>query len=427
MTSGLQKLHQKFIDHGITIQLKPPIFIENNSTDATKQKIGELILASKHCPICPAEQKGKSYAFTVSPYALPEKYFTCQEILSLMQNVLFKGTAGRFADDTWERLNNTRALIAPALNKALAEIIARYAIADQPIVEIGSGIGYTLPKDLADRLIPIQPAASECQLLINSGTSPVFLASVADLHGCLSDSPKRLPLLFALNVFDTMQPGEREANLHRLSELQWSGDKLLIMQDVEPHVDGLLSYLKEKYPNHTIYPYIPDTAYAKYSLIVVPTKLVKPGYELTERFDDAIDREINASNAGKITANQKWLKQIEKEHELKVFSYDQVYFEMTKNALHKAGYTSEHYCHVAFEPGKRSPQLPAFEHGAYKSVVNLAVVQVWSFKDSAFRKFLAAKQLQMPEHFTEDMLNKLLIQGQIMTAAEVLVVEATKI
>ena len=147
--------------------------------------------------------------------------------------------------------NNFRELVRPALDLLLSNLIGEQANGIRPIVEIGAGIGYSLPPQQKDQIIRTQMAADERFLLRKSGDECVYPLALEELYGALKAADQKVPLFFALNVFDTMACEQRLANLQRLAAVQDAGDRLLIVNDTNPHFDTVIPEIESAYPGRT--------------------------------------------------------------------------------------------------------------------------------------------------------------------------------
>ena len=291
LTCGIQeRLQQAFARHSMCLDVKSDYVIVENSSKCTEEKVKEIVVGAGFCPfVAPYRMEGK-VVFTISPYQVPggftqiapmiqvpleEKapYFGVDELSNVLRSRLFVDSEKNpCAEDKWDRVNWNRQFVSSALEEALSEIIAPRMKEGHPAVEIGSGIGYSLPKTVSSQTIRIQPSLPECQLLRKAISDPIYQMNIEDLYALLLGSGKKIPLIFALNVFDTMSSDERSANLERLSRLQNLGDRILIMLDNNPLLSKALKVLKELRPGFVAYPYIPLTrdVCTPLSVILVP-------------------------------------------------------------------------------------------------------------------------------------------------------------
>lgn len=137
-----------------------------------------------------------------------------------------------------------------------------------PIIEIGSGIGYSFYEKISSRTIKTQASLGECQLLSKATKAPIYQLDIDGICNELTKNGKIVPLFFALNVFDTLSPSLRKASFFQLSQLLYSGDRILVMLDTNPFLQRALESFHSLYPEHAIFPY--NAAEASFSVILFP-------------------------------------------------------------------------------------------------------------------------------------------------------------
>ena len=162
-----------------------------SSKKLSKEKIIEIIKALHFCPILPSSSTKKKWSFTICPYKTlatfeeafeiektkiaavsffskkpSEEYFDYKELCKLLKPAQYVGQLPEEKmEDPWWQVNGFRSPVLPALNQALSELIAMCSSNNQPIVEIGSAVGYKLLPNSLQRVIKTQPSKIECALL----------------------------------------------------------------------------------------------------------------------------------------------------------------------------------------------------------------------------------------------------------------------
>lgn len=302
LSNGLNdSLNKAFIENNLIINQQSDYVIIENSQDQTEEKIRQIISSVGFCPLISQNKINGNFAFTIVPYKIPdffsvkkkvsqipcdihisqqlkindesqENYFSFDEISFLLEKMMFSNKPEiKNPKDKWSQVNSFRSFVSPALNDGLCELISKNIKDEYPIVEIGSGIGYSFPENLSSKIIRVQPSNEECQLLSQSISSPIYQANIEGLYNSLSKGEKKISLFFALDVFDTMSPEARKISFSQLSQLQNIGDRILIMLDTNPCLDAIIKHLEDLYPEHALLPYFPLTSNcAKFSLLVVP-------------------------------------------------------------------------------------------------------------------------------------------------------------
>lgn len=357
------------------------------------------------------------------------QYFEINELSSLLErNAYVCGKEGISVEDKWSKVNNFRAIVSSALNKGLSDILSQNIKGEHPIVEIGSGIGYKLPESISAKTIRIQPGPSECELLKRSISDPIYQMNIEDLYNSLVDNGKKIPLFFALNVFDTMSTDERKANLLRISQLQNPDDRILIMLDTNPLFDKTIKQLESLYPKHVALPYFPPkTEYNKFSVIMVPVEFIEFNPNENELLK-IIEQESRALALGYLTEMQYGLSLLQNKLNLKVVALEDFFVDQVKEELNEIGYTSNIYYHASFTAGDLPAGFSTVKQDLlYKSVTDSATVRQWCLTDENLLNRLSKKGLSLPDHFNDGFLSDLKEKGQKILGAEILVIEAKKI
>ncbi len=359
-------------------------------------------------------------------------YFSIDELSNLLKNRAFVDSQeDTNVHDKFSRINDFRSFVSSALTHGLVKVISSNVKDEYPIVEIGSGIGYTLSESLSSKTIRIQPSLSECQLLRRTILDPIYRMNIEDLYNCLLKNGKKIPLFFALNVFDTMFAKERKTNLSRISQLQSVGDKVLIMLDTNPYLEVIIEQLETLYPEHAVLPYYPlNNACNKFSVVIVPQKFIPFTPSIAEFLNMMEEESLACMNGPGLTKKINFkLHQLQKEHNLKVIALEDFFVEQMKSELEQTGYIPNIYYHAAFTIGdlpKDKGLSAVTEDLLYKSVTDKTSLRQWSLNDKNLLSGLANKGLKIPGHFNATFLSNLREKGQKIFGAEILVIEATK-
>jgi hypothetical protein len=464
LASGIkERLQQAFIDNGISIDVRSDHIVVESSLNQTEEKIRQIVESSGFCPLIFKNKSNRNFVFTITPYKIPEffhrggistinckgtlspdvelssalqaidieheaRYFSVYEVSSLLRPAAFlTGPEDSVVHDRWSAVNHFRAFISPALNQGLAEILSPHVKDAYPILEIGSGIGYTLPENISSQTIRIQPALSECQIFRKMHPNPLYQMSVEGLYNSLIGNGKKIPLFFALNVFDTMPADERKKSIWQISQLQSAGDRLLVMLDTNPCLDVAVRQLEIQYPGHAALPYFPKgNACHKLSLILIPLEFIPihpSGIDLV----DLIQSQSIACMRGHTSQMQLEFERLHREHHLKVIALEDFFIGQIKDDLQQAGYSADIYYHASFTTGEVSKELSAVKQDLiYKSVSDTATVRQWSLDDKNLLNGLNEKALKVPILFNEAFLEGLRKKGQKIFGAEILVIQAAK-
>jgi hypothetical protein len=433
--SEINKLRQVFPED--TLDLQSNYVGVKESNKLTEEKIIELVTLAKFCPLVSSKKIEGHFVFTVVPYKVPSffttrgcdkllksDYFKLDEITSLLEKSLFIDKEESMPDDKWSSINSFRKIILPALNKGVSTLISKYD-SKNLIVEIGSGIGYFLPEDLSPRIIRIQPSKTECLLLSKANSNPIYQMNIEQLYETLKGK-KKIPLFFALNVFDTMSREIRKSSFSQLSELQNPGDHILIMLDTNPELKIVLSELKKLYSDHAIFPYIPLGSQSRLSFIIVPLEFAPfdPSYE---KFLSMINLECSLFSGGLLSLIQTELHTLQKDLNLKVITLDDFFSYQIKEELEEVGYKANIYYHASFARGPLPKDLPNIKQDLlYKAVADTGTVRQWAVNDQNLINSLQQKDLILPTDIDGIPLGNLKKDEKIF-GAELLVVEAKKI
>lgn len=426
--SGIQQLQAVFSKINISSGSRSDHIVLKSSK--TEKQIREIVESAKFCPLISENKIGGNFIISMVPYRIPESfckdaYFAFNEISSLFKNAIYPYRAN--VKDPNDGINFFRGFVSLALNTALTEVVKKCAKDDLPIVHIGSQIGYAISEKLSSMTIRTQTRDDECLLLNQSGKNPVYQIGVREIHSSLLKMGKKIPLFYAMNVFDGMPSSSRRESFLLLSELQNAGDHILILLDVNPGIIVFFEELKSLYPKHNFFPYFPPTfECASLSLIVVP-RISDQYISSLEEIIEMVDTESRASSRGETTPFQKGLHELIAKSNLEIINMEEFFIERIKKDLEEAGYEADVYYHAAFEVGNLSAGLsPSSQDLVYRAVSDTAALRQWSLTDQKLLDELSKKGLSIPKHFDEDFLRSMRARGQKILGAEILVIEATK-
>lgn len=457
-SSVQERLQQTFSENNIALSLKSDHIIAESSQAFSRKKIQEIVDSAGFCPLISEKKINKNFVFTVSPYKIPDffnhknleksdivesniqllpirlkiseekegLYFTQDEIIELLTPHQFTSEKKEKVKDKWSQVNNFRSFVVPALNNGLCKLISKYSKTNYPMIEIGSGIGYSIEE--LSNVIRTQPCQDECRLLTGSTSAPIYNLDIQGIYGSLIESGKKVPLFFALDVFDTLSPELRRESFLQLSQLQNSGDSILMMLDTNPCFDVTIKQLESLNPNHVILPFYPlSSDPAKFSVIVVPEKYV--GYRPTQnQLLEIINQESMAIMSGKVSQMQYGLHQLQQKFDLQVIVLEDFFVEQVKNELIESGYEAEVHYHNSFTCGDLPKELSGIKQDlVYRPVTDTSTVRQWCLTDEKLLSSLSRKGLSLPVHFNEEFLTNLRERQQKIFGAEILVINAKKL
>jgi hypothetical protein len=356
-------------------------------------------------------------------------YYQLDEISQMLEDFAFTGAVAACKDikDRWSDINSFRTFVSAALNVGLSEIIIKHAKDGLPMVEIGSGIGYTLNPNVTAKVIKIQPNRDECQLLKNASAEHIYQADLEGVCQRLLETSKKISLFFALNVFDNWTSTRRMQHLSLLSQLQASGDYIIAMHDANPMLDVAIQQIEELHPDCCAFPFFPltntTTAGSKFSVILVPlTGAGKPPHDVILGM---IQEEAVLRAQGLCSSMQHHLNQLQKQKDLKVIVLEDFFVAQLKKDLEQTGYKVDTYYQASFSVA--TPTIDIKQNLIYKPVTDSASVRQWSLDDPNLLKSLADKNLHIPVHFNATFLENMRNQNQRILGAEILVIKGTKI
>ncbi|MBM3201009.1 MAG: hypothetical protein FJZ56_01205 [Chlamydiae bacterium] len=436
---------------GQDIHLSSQSFFLQNSAI---QPALDLISAQGFCPIVKSFDLYDQHEITVVPYANynfiiaeakdtfdpleikpfePSSHFSHEELKTLLASHLFDQTKAPLSDkNRWQPLDVARNPTRKVLNSNITKIFSHYMKEEGSFVEIGSGAGYTIRKDLSDRLIRIQPSSTDALFL----KTPSYHLTIEEFDDVLCRLHKKVSCFFALNVFDTMDREERQANLSIVSSRQAQGDHLVIILDGNPHIGATLEDIQATSPDHTILPLPPTSKeIIDLSFLRVPCENPKKISEtlflrgLTAT-SDAVWNDQELPSFGKDILR---LKQT-----INPISFLDFHLTMLKQDLEITGYKVHIYFSIHFEIQEIDKT-----HFRYKDEERIILREEkplllrlttpfssmtigYDLDDPYLAQHLKKTGLSMPEEFDEDFIDNLKKNHQKILGAEVCVVEGTK-
>ena len=440
-------LQSTFAAENMALTFLPDHVVVQGSAQCTRRKIQEIIQRSGvMCPIVSERKLHGNFAFTSVPYTIPESFldiarafFQKEELHTLLAHKQYSGPKASYATLSWAGVNEVRRVVYPALSDCISKIVDRLSEGDRPIVEIGSGFGYTLSEKVAAKTIRTQPNTNECHLLFQCISDPIYRISSQDLCRCLRDKGKSVSLVFALDVFDTMSPQERQECFSQIAQIQSPGNRIAIMLDTNPEYTATLQQLEALHPGTVALPLLPfSIASTKLSFVLVPSEYI-PHKPTSIEISNMIDREVvEALKGGGLSKTQTGLHQLQQRLNLPIVKLEDFYAQQVKEDLERAGYTTKTYYEASFVPESMPsnllfvPGTPPADFAdpqqdlSYKSVTDTFVIKSWAIYDPNLSSWLASKGLSLPPQFNEEYISKLRTHGVKLLGAEILVIEAVK-
>lgn len=438
-----QRLADAFKDTPVLFKVKSDCVVLKNSQNYTKRQIQGIVQSVGFCPLVAKSRIANNIAFTVVPYRLPnffneenhcqisnhEKvpYFTYDEIACTLKPFVCNKKIEKVIEDRWFGINQFRSLFSLSLRNGLSKIVSRFAKNGAPIVEIGSGMGYALDENLASQMIRTQPNDEECQLLSQSISTPVYKIDIQGIYNSLVRKEKKVSLFFALNVFDTLPTALRKASFLQISQLQNTGDRILILLDTNPYFSRAIEHLEILYPDHAIYPYFPPTEEAvKFLAIIIPLKDIERKPSKIEA-QQIVYEAFLANRVGITPKIQLELYSMQKESNFEVIDIERFFRQQVKNELRQVGYKTSIYYHTSFTTVITPTEyLASKEDLIYKPVSDPMTVRKWFSTDKKLTETLLKKGLNLPLHFDENFFRANRERGEKVFGAEILVIEGIK-
>ena len=394
----------------------------------TELKIRRVFETVGFYPIVSKNRLNGKYAFTIVPYRMSgplsrapgfhAQYFEKKQIERLLGTKIYQGGQGSGYEDRWAKVNASRAFVSASLNRGLSEVLSRYINGSGPLIEIGAAKGYKVPQNA----IRTQVDSVDCHHLHQSGFSPIYQMDIEELYSRLRDGGKKIPLFFALNVFDVLSSETRKSSLARLSLLQNADDHLVFMLDTNPEIRSTITQIRSLYPEHTPVHYVPPgSGCSKSSVILVPSE------NLEYRFNKIED--FAASMRAVEKEKQLKLQKLQQEQNLTVIALEDFYVEQMKRDLEEVGYDVDSYYHTAFVVGDVPEGVPATpqQNFVYKPVTEVGNMRKTPLTESDTVDSWAKKGLTFPEQFNnKEFLSEMRAKGQKIFGAEMLVIAAQK-
>lgn len=353
--------------------------------------------------------------------------FSAAELEKILSPYFFNDEVILYKPCLWKNINNFRKLVQYSLDQGINDIVAKHVI-DGAIVEIGAGVAYTLSDSVNKNIIRLQPNAYDFYELTQAKITNIYPINIAQFAARLSNVKKYIALYLAINVFDTMSPEEKLANLLTISQTQQSRGKIIIISDTNPWLTSIIPEINAEYSDMIVLPYLPSYAdneqSYRSSAILVPKELINKKTINADEFYELWMDEISLRSNGYISNIQQQLEWTQKEYNLKVIALEDYYTAKMTAILNHVGYKVRSYYHTSFAlMNKKDITQPII----YKHVTeSLATVRQWSHKDEKFMARLKDKNLCLPDNYDDKFFADLLNGDQRLTGAELLVIEAEK-
>lgn len=404
-------LSQVFQGCGMTLQVpkgKNYVIIQGSQDRKIEQVIDVFKALKFFCPLFSSRKLEGCWVFTVCPYRLP--FFFMESL-----------------EDKWEPLNNQRRLVSPSVEGGLKDLLEARSLKEGAIVEIGAGIGYSVPKTLTPRLIRIQPDEEEYLCLTESDAS--VSVRLMDVQTLLDGMKEKISLFFALNVWDVMGANERMETLERMAKSQTAGGRLLILLDTCPSLHTTFQSLQDAYPERALFPLFPSyensSLPSKISALVVPQKEVGGDRPCAEDFFKMGVQEAEARMDKQTTTIQEWIQQVKESHPFVV--WEDFFVEKMKQELAAVGYKATSFYHMTctIQKAQKPEHVGLF---IYKSVTNsMGAILPWPFEElDSLIPFLQEKGIQIPKYFQDlAYLDQLKKEGNCILGAEFLTIDAS--
>ena len=479
-----QKALQVFTIHGIPVKQNQGV-LSIAQSQATWEKIENILEAAGYRPtliiagelefrfsVGPTPHSSFSLTFQMDPSqqapvpivsaaaAAPSpNHLSVEEFAKVFGTEQYTPSDQDCVDDVYRSINLFRSGVAPALTRCLSSVIAEALnpTANSPAIELGSGTGYQLDPSLSPAVIRTQRSASECLLLSKTTKEPIFQVDLQALCCIAKTHERRLPKVFALNVFDTMVPSKRLRAIQMLSELQNPGDKLVIALDVNPEFFAFIQELEAQNSGCVACPFIPiGTNYKKLQYVLIPRNISIDASQLSEPMmfvalswlqslckgtmtmaqrAELVQSLAISAEQGKTHAFQLLLSFLTAQHPLKMVAAEDFYAEQMQLTLQAAGYTTRRFYQASFVPGEwtqeHAKNFRTVGSGSfntfYRSVCNPGTIRAWGIDNLKFKATLAEKGITVPVEFDETRMKALSEQGHVLFGAEVMVIEATRV
>jgi|GEM_PF-1995178 len=422
---GNLNLEYSFFVTDYTTQIKSDDLIHNSQL--IEEKITQSLQSSFESTSNPSSPVNKDFEYIFFPFSTSD----FEEIKKLLNSKIFTNHKNIYESKITEHncplLDIYRSYVSSSLNQGLFEIIYKYVKGEDVILEIGSGVGYSIWDKLAPSIIRTQSCFKECQLLSESTLEPVYQMNIEEIYETLVMSKIKIPLFFALNVFDKLSDDIREKSLIQISELQNVGDRLLILLDSYPSIEEMYKKFEEFYPDHVAMPYVPYslTTLSKISFILVPRGINKTKF-IIDDYLKFIEIEYRNLANGTVSEIQKKLHILQEQNNFQIIAIEDFFVLLMKKNLSQVGYKTDVYYHTSFTTGKLEA-LHLDLDLLYKPVTDIEVVRQWSINDQKFLGSLNNKNIRFPRYINENFITELRSKGHKIMGAEILAIEATKL
>lgn len=354
---------------------------------------------------------------------------TLDEAIQTLSSLKFVETETVLFTDRWSSVNCFRSMVSLSLNQGLSEIVSRYGKGNLPIIEIGSGVGYTFSEPVSKKMIRTQPSLQDCTLLSQTTKDPIYQVGIEGIHRSFLMTCQKISLFVAINVFDTLSSKERRMGFGQLSHIQGEGDHLLLLNDTNPCIDTVFEQLTSLYPQHAIFPYMPlSNNPTKISAVLVPMQYLDGPPPTESDFINHLENEARANTKGLMSRLRIQLFKLQQTLNLKIICLEDFYIQQVKEELKECGYETTTFYHTSFVTGELSKKLsPITQDLIYKSVTDTMTVRQWKLSDPRLLDVLSQKGLTIPAIFDHGFLANLKEKGHKIFGAEIHVIAAKKV
>jgi hypothetical protein len=333
--------------------------------------------------------------------------------------------------DPFKTMNCIRKLVDLMLDEALQRAVSS-VWKGGVLIEVGSGIGYLWSDEQEASLLRIQPDLESCRCLAAEG-SVVHQIDIQRLCTLLAKRGEKIPLFVLLNVFDTMNLSMQKESLRYFSECQDEEGCLLFLLDTNPELNQLTATLKNKYPQHAIYPYTVGGPFDPLQAIVIPQEcapyFAEDSTDLVTLFTEEIEF-FQSNPYSKRSKLQETLAQYTAEETAKfqILSVEELFLEETSNRCKENGYDIERIeyslCYGLLD---RQDSKIGKGNLLYRPVTSKCMSVIHSdVKDPNLHKIFEMKGITDVDFLTQAKQEELLKEGKKIGCAEVLVIVARK-
>jgi hypothetical protein len=342
-------------------------------------------------------------------------------------------------DSKWGPVNSFRDIVKPVLNQALSEIIEKNYFNNGVIIEIGAGHNYNIKNELDNKIIRIQPDEHDFQFLTIKKITNIYNCDVENLVRKIKsyDINKKVPLIWALNVFDCMSCDERNKNIDYICSIQKIGDKLLLIHDANPELHKILQEIKNDFKADLIFPFFESSDQRDYNysmkVVILPYGACNIQKNLDiNSFIRLIDKEIQLRMHSKGYKIFYDIYNWQKENNAKIICLEDYYKEKMIKLLNEKGYETKAYYYNSFTVQNfKELQIESQvikQPLIYKAVTDMkGSVRQWDLNDNNLIQNLALKGLSIPEKYNAEFVDELNKNNNKLIGAELLVIECTKV